>query len=318
MRAAPGQCGRQASALKAAMAALAMAGLAACDPALTGPATAPPGPAPAGEPSADSLAVKAYLGRVQSDLLAQGMLRTDGGGSDTPVNARILAENFIRIAMYDEYTRTSDGFIPQESVGRLRRWAAPVRVGLNFGASIPPARQATDRARIASYLARLSRATGHPIGLADTGANFQIFIVNEDERRALGPVVRQNLPTIKDAELAGLTGLPRSNYCVVYGFSDNRSNITTRAVAVLRAENPDLLSLLCIHEEIAQGLGLANDSPKARPSIFNDDQEFALLTRQDELMLKMLYDPRLRPGMTVAEARPIVEALARELLGGES
>jgi hypothetical protein len=44
---------------------------------------------------------------------------------------------------------------------------------------------------------------------------------------------------------------------------------------VIRAEHPDLLRLSCLHEEIAQGLGLPNDSPRARPSIFNDDEEFA-------------------------------------------
>ena len=31
-------------------------------------------------------------------------------------------------------------------------------------------------------------------------------------------------------------------------------------------DDPDLLRLSCMHEEIAQGLGLANDSPLARPS----------------------------------------------------
>jgi hypothetical protein len=63
---------------------------------------------------------------------------------------------------------------------------------------------------------------------------------------------------------------------------------------------------------------LANDSPRARPSIFTDDEEFALLTDQDELMLRILYNPALRPGMTLDEARPIVETLARRLTGGES
>ena len=60
------------------------------------------------------------------------------------------------------------------------------------------------------------------------------------------------------------------------------------------------------------------DSPSARPSIFNDDEEFALLTPMDELMLKMLYSPRLTPGMTEAEARPIIDSLAAALIGGES
>jgi Protein of unknown function (DUF2927) len=305
---------------KGGLCLLASLALAACDPAtgkLVDPPARPITPTPL-QPSAESLAVKAYLARVQTGLLAQNMLRTDGGGADTPFDARMLADNFIRIAMFDEYTRTDAGFVQQESVSHLRRWVAPVRIGLNFGASVPPARQATDRARIASYLARLSRLTGHPIALSDTDANFQVFIVNEDERRALGPVIRQSLPAMTDSELAGLTGLPRSNYCVVYAFSSGGTDIYTRAVAVLRAENPDLLSLVCIHEELAQGMGLANDSPKARPSIFNDDQEFALLTRQDELMLKMLYDPRLRPGMTLGEVKPIAEVLANELIGGDS
>ena len=86
-----------------------------------------------------------------------------------------------------------------------------------------------------------------------------------------------------------------------------------QAVALIRAEHPPLLRSACIHEELAQGMGLANDSPQARPSIFNDDEEFGLLTRHDELLLEMLYDPRLRTGMTLEEAEPVVRTIAREL-----
>jgi hypothetical protein len=38
----------------------------------------------------------------------------------------------------------------------------------------------------------------------------------------------------------------------------------------------------------------------------------------DELMLKMLYNPLLTPGMTEAEARPIVDSLATALIGGDT
>ena len=96
------------------------------------------------------------------------------------------------------------------------------------------------------------------------------------------------------------------------------SNVYQQAIVVIRAEHPDLLRLSCIHEEIAQGLGLPNDSPRARPSIFNDDEEFALLTRMDEDMLRILYNPALRPGMTEAEARAIVFELAARITGGTS
>ena len=40
-----------------------------------------------------------------------------------------------------------------------------------------------------------------------------------------------------------------------------------------------------------------------------------LINRHDELLLQILYDRRLRPGMTEAEAAPIVRRIAGELLG---
>lgn len=256
--------------------------------------------------------------RVQQQLLSQGLLRTDGGGRDTPYTDRMLAENFIRIALYDEYSRSSAGPVQKLTVSRLRRWEAPVRVGLRFGPSVSAERRATDTARVASYLARLERITGHIIRLDDAAPNFWVFVVSEDERQTLDPQIRSALPGLTRAEAAGITQMPRSTYCLVYAMSEGDGSVYTRAFAVIRAEHPDLLRLSCIHEEIAQGLGLANDSPTARPSIFNDDEEFALLTSQDELMLKMLYNPALRPGMTEFEARPIVESLAARLLGGNS
>ena len=59
-------------------------------------------------------------------------------------------------------------------------------------------------------------------------------------------------------------------------------------------------------------MGLPNDSPDARPSLFNDDLEFALLTEHDAILLRMLYDPRLQPGMTSAEVRPLLPDIARD------
>lgn len=308
-----------------ALAALALAGLTACTPTTTArgpaaPALPPPqdvAPQAQAETPASAMA-RAHYARVQAQLLSQGLLRTDGGGRDTPYTDRMLAENFIRVALFDEYARTNNGPVQRMTTSRLRKWAGPVRVGLRFGASVTPDRRATDTARVASFLQRLSRITGHPIGLDDRAPNFTIQIVSEDERRALGPQIRSALPGLSAGEVAAITDMPRSTYCLVYAVSGPDGATYTRAFAVIRAEHPDLLRLSCIHEEIAQGLGLANDSPTARPSIFNDDEEFALLTRQDELMLRMLYSPALRPGMTEAEARPIVESLATRLLGGES
>lgn len=296
--------------------------LSACDLAQTLPdraRSAPPARiAPAYEPSTESRALRAYYAKLQSDMLARGLMRSDDGSRDAPFNARMLTANFIRIAMYDEFDNSSGRLVARETESRLRRWQEPVRMTLHFGASVPEARRGTERARVASFLARLARVTGHPIRLVDRDGNFQLHIVDEDERRTLGPAVAAAMPGMSPSEIATFTDMPTSTYCQVSAMVDNASSEYRRAFAVLRTEHPDLLHLACLHEEIAQGLGLPNDSPLARPSIFNDDQEFALLTPMDELMLRMLYDARLRPGMSIAEARPIITTIAEELLGGSS
>ncbi len=296
---------------RAAMAAAAF-GLAACAP-MPRAQTAPPSTTPSA-PSAQSTALAAYYAGVQQSLLSQGLLRTDGGGVDTPLTATMLANNFLRIAMYEEHGKFARGQTPL----RLTRWSGPVRVALNFGPSVPAARQAADRARIASFLARLSQLTGLSLGLVSQNANLTIAITSIDERRALGPMITAALPQINAAQVAGVTGMDRSTYCLVWTQSNAATNSYERAFVYIPAEHPDLMRLACMHEEIAQALGLPNDSGLVRPSIFNDDEEFALLTRQDELMLRMLYNPALRNGMTEAEARPIIESLARGLLGGNT
>jgi Protein of unknown function (DUF2927) len=308
---------------RATVIALAVLGLAGCDvlksPAAT-VAAAPPDVARAAPvpPSAASQELSRYYARVQTELVAQGLLRTDGGMRDAPFTDRILAQNFIRIAAFDEYVSGAKGPIQSETPSAIRRWDIPVRIGLRFGASVPPDQRTADTARVAAFVAQLARATRHPIRMDNANPNFIVQIVNEDERMALGPIAAAALNGATATDIAGITNMPRSTYCLVYAQSDAGKSTYTRAFAVVRAEHPDLLRLSCLHEEIAQGLGLANDSPQARPSIFNDNEEFALLTPQDELMLRILYDPRLTPGMTAAEARPIAEALATQFMGGES
>ena len=263
----------------------------------------------------ESLALEAYYTRIENDLVARGLLRRDGGGPDTPFDARTLTENFVRIALFDEYTERGGTMIARQTASRLRRWIDPVRIQPVFGTLLPPERQAQDRDAIARYAARLSRVSGHPISTVASGGNFHVAILTEGERRAFGHKLRLLVPGVSDTVVRTVQNMPRSTFCLVFAFSEAGSSDYVNAVAVIRAEHPDLLRLSCIHEEIAQGLGLANDSPRARPSLFNDDEEFALLTTHDEMLLRILYDRRLTPGMTSAEAQPIVRRIAGELLG---
>ncbi|GGL60317.1 DUF2927 domain-containing protein [Wenxinia marina] len=312
--------------IAAALTALAM--IAACEPVDTPvaplpvetPQPPPPRPEPpVVEPSEASRDLGLFYRRLQDDLLAQGLLRTDGGGIDTPYTATHLSRNFIRIALFDEYAPSTDGvLVPRQTPSVLRRWEVPIRVGVEFGAAVPEARRAEDRGAIARYVSRLSRITGHAMATMPEDANFHVLILNEDDRLGYEARLRQLVPGIADSSVRTFLNPGRSTLCLVIAFSDGSSPGYTRAVALIRAEHPDGLRLACIHEEIAQGLGLPNDSPQARPSIFNDDDEFALLTGHDENLLRILYDPRMRAGMPADEAAPLARTIAEELVGGES
>lgn len=318
---------RYTAALGKAAGALALIGLlAACEgspfaPTGRAPLNTPrPVPAPGSapqEPTAESTAMRSYYAQIAATLHAQGLLRQDIAPRDAPFSARQLVDNFVRIALYDEYTTSGGTIVARQSQSRLRRWDEPVRMAVEFGASVPATQRSTDRADIAAYAGRLAGATRHPVRLGGA-PNFTVLVLNEPERRAIGPRLEQLVPGIERSAVRAITDLSPATFCVVFAFSEGDSPTYSRAVAVIRGEHPDTLRLSCIHEELAQGLGLANDSPRARPSIFNDDEEFALLTRHDELLLQILYDPRLRPGMTEPEAHPIVETIAAELLGGDS
>ncbi len=265
--------------------------------------------------SQESAALRSYLRQVQSSQLTQDLLRQDGGGPDTPYSADMVARNFERIVFFNEYSSFGQrSGLP----GALRRWKEPIRMGVVFGPSVPPSQRARDLEDVTRYANRLSRASGHPISVADN-PNFLVFFVNEDERDKTIAEFAPRLPGVNLANLGPVRDLPDNVYCAVaaYAAGSDRS-VYTAAVAVIRSENPDLLRLSCIHEELAQGLGLANDSPDARPSIFNDDDEFALLTSHDEILLGMLYDPRLQPGMSLAESQSMIRVLANEAVPGPS
>ena len=265
-------------------------------------------------PSQASRDLATYYGRLQNDLLAQGLLRGDGGGPDTPFSDTQLARNFVRIALFNEYRDDSDFQRPQATISKLRRWTGPIRMSVEFGDTVPLAQRDADLASVSAYAARLTRATGVPITITDRNPNFRVLFLGEDDRRAYGPRLRELIPSISDATVRTFVNLPRDQLCVVIGtFAPGQSNYV-KAVAMIRAEHPNLMRSACIHEELAQGMGLANDSPGARPSIFNDDEEFALLTTHDELLLRMLYDPRLQTGMDPAIAAPIARQIAREYL----
>ena len=109
--------------LRACVAGVACLALAACDYAGFGPRAAPP---PSLDiptvPTPKSAAAMAYYAQVQATLLREGLLRSDPG-SEIPVTPEILAQNFLKVALFDEYRRdvlgAMVGDLAQQVVGQF-------------------------------------------------------------------------------------------------------------------------------------------------------------------------------------------------------
>lgn len=299
-----------------------VAGLSACDQLQTSSLDSTPAPppraAPPAERSTESLELESYFQRVERGLITRGLLRSDGGGIDAPFNERNLADNFLALAFYQEYATVGTSLVQRQGESILHRWEGPVRIEPVFGATVSPDQVIRDHAAIETFAGRLGRVTNHPVRTVGRSGNFRVVVLHEQERRDIGDRLREWLPEIQIAEVRAIENLSKDTYCVVVSSDPGNTGIITRAVAIIRAELPPALRLSCIHEEIAQGLGLANDSAAARPSIFNDDDEYGRLTTMDELMLGMLYDQRLSPGMTEGSARNTVRDMATALLAPSS
>lgn len=244
-------------------------------------------------------------------------MRVDGGGPDTRFGPDKLIESFQAVAFTDEHrliAKTGGG----TGTGVLHRWTGPVRYAMHFGSSISANQRATDAADITHFAGRLARLSGHPISPTSAkAANFHVLVMSADDEAELMRLIPRISPENAGPAARLFRNLSRGTHCLVLIQPGDKGTLE-RAIVYIRAEHPHLGRQSCIHEEMTQALGLIKDSGKARPSIFNDDEEFAFLTTHDEMLLKMLYDRRLSPGMSFEQARPIATQIARELTGNNS
>ncbi|MEM9196317.1 MAG: DUF2927 domain-containing protein [Pseudomonadota bacterium] len=234
--------------------------------------------------------------------VAEGLHRMERTPPDAPYSDRDLIRNFQHIAFGVE------AMLEQEAREvPLRRWSGPVIYQVE-GQGVTQ----QDRIAIREFMARMETLSGIEVREGRQGMNFLIFILDRRDRSEL---------TRMFGRLDGRGAEFLSDFI---GQSDDahpcRGTITTSeeaeigfAAVLIKDETVGRLRQTCIEEEISQSFGLTNDHPEVRPSLFNDDQEFALLTDHDAALLQMLYHPILRPGMRREEAEPLLSDVLDDL-----
>ncbi|WP_428687600.1 DUF2927 domain-containing protein [Roseibium sp.] len=153
---------------------------------------------------------------------------------------------------------------------------------------------------------RFIRDIGKQVGglttnVADTPsrANFEIYVVDRAQYEA---VVRKDVYKSERAKVPGR--------CLVRVVSGR--NGIKRSTAVIVSDEGEFLFKRCLVEETLQGLGPMNDDASLTHSVFNDSSRHSRFTVFDQIILNMLYDPRIKPGMSQQQTRPILPLVARD------
>ena len=106
--------------------------------------------------------------------------------------------------------------------------------------------------------------------------------------------------------------LAASGGCYFLSWPNSESRIV-KAVIVVNSERDKFGINHCLLEEIAQSLGLPNDSDLMRPSLFSDRDQLTEPSRTDKILLKALYHPRMKAGLTRTEALRAARKIIAEL-----
>jgi len=162
------------------------------------------------------------------------------------------------------------------------------------------------RPLVRNFLRSLSHAVRNLVLLearhANEAVDLTIYLVDRADYAA----------TIRNTVWRGVdTGFMEGNACSAI-ITARRSGIQRSNIYLVVDEGFSRLSH-CMVEEVAQSLGPANDSPLLPESIFNDQSSLNAFGVFDWFILNMLYDPRIRPGMTEEAVRPVLPALIEDV-----
>jgi Protein of unknown function (DUF2927) len=170
---------------------------------------------------------------------------------------------------------------------RIRKFDEPVRVFVdNHGA---PARTADIAAIVEDIRARV-----HHLDLAVTpdrkDANVLVVVVPS---RNFAQTIRSRY-----GESAAKKIQRSLHPQCLSGIAKDETYRIRRAEVILPADADEFQFYDCAYEELLQSLGLINDDSSVPWTMFNDDVQMGFFDVYDQYLVNILYDPRIRPGMT--------------------
>ena len=179
-------------------------------------------------------------------------------------------------------------------VDRIRKYEAPVRVfadGSRADRKLQLAKVVTDIAQRVQHL---------DIAMAETsdGANVLVKLVRDRD-------LFHTISNFYGSERAREIKTSLDPQCLS-GFRKNDKYEIEHSDVILTVDKGDFIFLDCAYEELLQSLGPINDTSTVPWTMFNDSVSMGFFDVYDQYIMNVLYDPRIRAGMTVAEVKAVL------------
>jgi hypothetical protein len=209
------------------------------------------------------------------------------------LNEAFVRNAFLQVTLRSEYRK---GLFP------LSKWQKPIKYWFNHDV----ADEAFHETLTELHFEQLRQLSHLDISRAksEDEANFSIYFTHQSHWKSLvAKTMGEKSAQLTDGALC------------LFGLSINRDNddINNAVIVIpvdMAREHGKLLS--CIIEETTQSLGLRNDSEQAYPSVFNDKTPDDFLSPLDVILIKLMYEPMIKSGMTERALSPLLTQLISE------
>ena len=226
-------------------------------------------------------------------------------GFDSPTfKQKSQRTQFSDAEILDGFLKTAFGSELQRGApaSRIRKYEVPVRIFLDN-------RARPDRRRLTNEIIDDIRRKIDHIDIAITenrdDANVRIMLIRERD-------FAKTLRSYYGAQQAGKIERSLEPQCLT-GLAKDSSFRIVRSEVFLVADASDFVFRDCAYEEILQSLGPVNDVDSVQWTMFNDDVSLGYFDIYDQLLLNLLYHPRIKAGMTREEVRTIVPEILPEV-----
>jgi hypothetical protein len=198
-----------------------------------------------------------------------------------------IIDGFLKTAFGAEYHLAG-------RVDRIRKYNIPVRV-------FADGNRGDRKAQLAKVVADIGARVQHlDIAMAETSesANVVVKLVRD---RDLDRTITASYGSERAKEIKASL----DPQCLS-GFRKNENYEIEHSDVILTVDNGDFVFFDCAYEELLQSLGPINDTSSVPWTMFNDNVSMGFFDVYDQYILNLLYDPRIKAGMTVAEVKAVL------------